>query len=87
MKIPIEMVNFSEVSKRFGFYYGEAMTHAIAIERNGSAHIVMLPADEYKRLTKLDHIAVRPEELSEEAVRSLRTAKALPEAFRFNRLD
>lgn len=27
----------SDVSKRFGFYYDEAMTHPLAVERNGAA--------------------------------------------------
>ena len=86
MELPIEKVTTSEVSKRFGFYYDEAMTHAIAVERNGAARVVMLPASEYERLARLDHIAVTPEELSDEATRSLRTAQARPEAIRLNEL-
>ena len=86
MELPIEKVTSSEVSKRFGFYYDEAMTHAIAVERNGAARVVMLPASEYERLARLDHIAVTPEELSDEATRSLRTAQARPEAIRLNEL-
>ena len=62
------------------------MTHAIAVERNGAARVVMLPASEYERLARLDHIAVTPEELSDEATRSLRTAQARPEAIRLNEL-
>lgn len=65
----------SDVSKRFGFYYDEAMTHPVAIERNGAVRVVMLAAAEYQRLARLDHIAITPEELSDEAVRSLRDAK------------
>ena len=33
----------SEVQKRFGYYYDEAMTHPIAIERNGAARVVLSP--------------------------------------------
>ena len=42
MELPIEKVTSSEVSKRFGFYYDEAMTHAIAVEGNGAARLVMM---------------------------------------------
>src|SRR3546814_10907573 len=86
MELPIEKVTSSEVSKRFGFYYDEAMTHPIGIERNGATRVVMLPASEYERLARLDHIAVTPEELSDEATRSLRTATARPEAVALNEL-
>ena len=86
MELPIEKANSSDVSKRFGFYYDEAMTHAIAIERYGAARVVMLPASEYERLARLDHIAVTPEELSDESTRSLRTATASAEAIRLNEL-
>ncbi|KGB52906.1 putative prevent-host-death protein [Sphingopyxis sp. LC81] len=86
MELPIEKVTSSDVSKRFGFYYDEAMTHPIGIERNGATRVVMLPASEYERLARLDHIAVTPEELSDEAIRSLRTAQARPEAIALNEL-
>lgn len=82
----IETATSSEVSKRFGHYYDEAMTHPIAVERNGTARIVMLPASEYERLARLDHIALAPEELSDDQVRSLRAARAPAEAFALNRL-
>ena len=86
MELPIEKVTSSDVSKRFGFYYDEAMTHPIGIERNGATRVVMLPASEYERLARLDQIAVTPEELSDEATRSLRTATARPEAVALNEL-
>lgn len=84
MDIPIEKVTSSEVSKRFGFYYDEAMTHPIATEINGVTLVVMLPASKYERLTRLDRTAVTPEELSDEATRSLRPARAPAEAIGLN---
>ena len=86
MSLSIEKVSSSEVSKRFGFYYDEAMTHPIAVERNGAARVVMMPAAEFERLARLDHIALAPEELSDEAIRSLRTAKPRTEAIELNKL-
>ena len=86
MELGIEKVTSSEVSKRFGFYYDEAMTHPIAVERNGAARVVMLPASEFERLARLDHIAVTPQELSDEAYRSIRTADPRAEAIELNHL-
>ncbi|HEX7855013.1 MAG TPA: type II toxin-antitoxin system Phd/YefM family antitoxin [Sphingobium sp.] len=86
MELAIEKVTSSEVSKRFGFYYDEAMTHPIAVERNGAARVVMLPASEFERLARLDHIALTPQELSDEAYRSVRTAQPRAEAVELNHL-
>jgi PHD/YefM family antitoxin component YafN of YafNO toxin-antitoxin module len=67
----METFRSGEVSKRFGFYYHKAITHPIAVERNGAVRVVMLSASEYERLVRLDHIALAPEELSEEAFNAI----------------
>ena len=82
----LQRVSSSVVSKRFAFYYDEAITHPIAVERNGAARVVMMPLREYERLARLDHRAVTPEELTDDEVNDLRTAKAPPEAFELNSL-
>jgi len=86
MNLPLDKVTSSEVSKRFGFYYDEAMTHPIAVERNGAARVVMLSAAEYERLARLDHIALAPEELSNEALRAIMTAEPVAESYDANKL-
>lgn len=86
MSLAIQKVRSTEVSKRFGFYYDEAITHPIAIERNGAARVVMMPASEYERLTRLDHVALTPQELSDEAYRAIRSAEAPREALDLNHL-
>ena len=86
MSLSIETFRSSEVSKRFGFYYDEAMTHPIAVERNGAARVVMLPAAEYERLARLDHIALAPEELSDDAFNAITNAQPVPESYNANKL-
>lgn len=86
MSLSIETFRSSEVSKRFGFYYDEAMTHPIAVERNGAARVVMLPAAEYERLARLDHIALAPEELSDDAFKAIANARPVPESYDANKL-
>jgi hypothetical protein len=70
----LEKASSSDVSKRFGFYYDEAMTHPLAVERNGAVRVVMLPAAEYDRLARLDHMALLPSELDPADLRAIRDA-------------
>ncbi|MFT4026812.1 MAG: type II toxin-antitoxin system Phd/YefM family antitoxin [Novosphingobium sp.] len=86
MELPLDKVTSSEVAKRFGFYYDEAMTHPIAVERNGAARVVMLSAAEYERLARLDHVALSPDELSNEALRAILTAEPAQESYDNNKL-
>jgi PHD/YefM family antitoxin component YafN of YafNO toxin-antitoxin module len=85
MDATIERARSTDVSKRFGHYYDEAMTHPIAVERNGAARVVMLSAAEYDRLSKLDHVALLPEELNDEDIRAIRTAEPSAESYANNR--
>ncbi|AXB80105.1 type II toxin-antitoxin system Phd/YefM family antitoxin [Novosphingobium sp. P6W] len=85
MALDIEKVRSTDVSKRFGFYYDEAMTHPIAVERNGAARVVMLPAAEYERLARLDHVAFLPEELSNEAFHAIAAAQPVAESYDANK--
>ena len=55
----LERASSSDTSKRFGFYYDEAMTRPVAVERDGAAWVVMMPAAEYERLARLDHVALQ----------------------------
>ena len=82
----LQKVSSSVVSKKFAFYYDEAISHPIAVERNGAARVVMMPLREYERLARLDHRAVAPEELTDDEVNALRTAEAPPESFELNEL-
>lgn len=65
-------VSSSEVSKRFGYYHDKALTQILAIEHDGVARVVMLPAAEYERLSKLDHVALLPRELDRADLAALR---------------
>lgn len=86
MSSVLEKASSSDVSKRFGYYYDEAMTHTLAVERNGAARIVMMPMAEYQRLTRLDHVALSPEELDGADLRAIRDAVAPASARELNDL-
>jgi PHD/YefM family antitoxin component YafN of YafNO toxin-antitoxin module len=76
----------SDVAKRFGFYYDEAMTHPLGVERNGTVRVVMLPAGEYERLARLDHVALLPQELDQADLRAIRDATPPASAQELNHL-
>lgn len=86
MSLAIETIRSSEVSRRFGFYYDKALTHPIAVERDGAARVVMLSAAEYERLARLDHIALAPEELSEAAFSAIANAQHVGDPHDSNQL-
>lgn len=82
----LETASSSDVSKRFGFFYDEAMTHPVGIERNGSARIVMLSMPEYQRLALLDHVATACSEMPDAHFKAIRDARVSEESVALNHL-
>ena len=82
----IAHVTFEDAKNRFDFHYDKATSAPTAVQPNGVAHVVMLPAVEFERLACLDRIAMSPEELSDETLGSLETAQPRPEAIALNNL-
>ena len=86
MATSLETASSSDVSKRFGFFYDEAMTRPVAVERNGTARIVMLPMPEYQRLALLDHVALSASEMTDEDFKAIRDAQPSDESIALNAL-
>lgn len=84
MPITPQRASSSDVSKRFGHFYAEAMTHPVAVERNGAARVVLLSMAEYQRLAALDHIAVASEDMSDEDYKTFRDARVSDESVALN---
>ena len=58
-------VTAAEFQRHFGRYQDEALTQPVAITRNGREHLVMLSANEYRRLKRRDREVVRAGNLSD----------------------
>lgn len=84
MTTNLALASSSEVSKRFGYYYDEAMTHPLGIERNGAARVVMLSMPEYQRLALLDHVATASSEMPDEDFKAIRDAPVSEEGIALN---
>ncbi|HEX8553354.1 MAG TPA: type II toxin-antitoxin system Phd/YefM family antitoxin [Sphingomonas sp.] len=62
------------------------MTHPLAIECNGAVRVVMMPAAEYERLARLDHIALSPQELDQSDLAAIRDAVVPDSAWKLDHL-
>jgi len=58
-------VTAAEFQRHFGRYQDEALTQPVAITRNGRERLVMLSADEYRRLKRRDRAVLRAGDLSD----------------------
>ena len=69
-------VTASEFQQHFGRYQDEALTQPVAITRNGCERLVMLSADEYRRLKRRDREVLRAGDLSDEDLAALEQTRA-----------
>jgi hypothetical protein len=82
----LQTASSSEVSKRFGYFYDEAMTRPVGVERNGTARVVMLSMPEYQRLALLDHVATACSEMPDDHFKAIRDARVSKESITLNHL-
>ena len=71
-------VTASEFQQHFGRYQDEALTQPVAITRNGRERLVMLSADEYRRLKRRDREVLRAGDLSDAEVEQIARARMDP---------
>jgi prevent-host-death family protein len=58
-------VTATECQRHFERYHDEALTQPVAITRRGRECVVMISADEYRRLKRRDREVIRAGELSD----------------------
>lgn len=86
MSTAVDTASSTDVSKRFAYFYDEAMTHPVGIERNGAARIVMLSMPEYRRLALLDHVVTASSEMTDDDFKAIRDARVSDESVALNHL-
>ena len=64
-------VTAAEFQRHFGRYQDEALTQPVAITRNGRERLVMLSADEYRRLKRRDREVLRAGDLSDADLKAI----------------
>ena len=68
-----------EFHRQIGHYQDRALVEPVMVTRNGRERVVLLSADEYHRLKKLDRVALAISELSEEEFAAIMAAEVPPE--------
>ncbi len=71
-------ITSSEFQKNFGRYQDAALTEPVTLTRNGRARLVLLSVEEFRRLSALDRAAFRIEDMPDDMVAALRTARVDP---------
>ncbi len=64
-------VTAAEFQRHFGRYQDEALTQPVAITRNGRERLVVLSADEYRKLRRRSREVMRAEDLTDEEVAAI----------------
>ena len=73
-------VSSAEFQRGFGRYREAAQREPVTITNPGRESLVLLSAEEYRRLKRRDRVAVRVEDLSEEDIQAIMSAEIPAEA-------
>ena len=65
----------SEAQKRFGYWSTQALRAPVTIQRHGHDTLCLISAEEYRRLKRLERLALRAEEISEDEARLIAAAE------------
>lgn len=77
-------VTSAKLQKSFGRYSEAAQREPVTVTSHGRESLVLLSAEEYRRLKRLDRRALYPWELDEQALGALEKAEPLAEAAQFD---
>ncbi|HEY1930540.1 MAG TPA: type II toxin-antitoxin system Phd/YefM family antitoxin [Acetobacteraceae bacterium] len=77
-------VSSAEFQRNFGVYQDKALTEPVAITRNGRERVVMVSADEYRRLKRRAREVLAVGELSDAELAAIEQAEVSP---RYQHLD
>jgi prevent-host-death family protein len=77
-------ITSAEFQKSFGRYREVAQREPVTITNHGRESLVLVSAEEYRRLKRLDRRALYPWELDEQSLEALEKAEPPAEAGQFN---
>lgn len=71
----METVSSAEFQKNVGYYQDRALIEPVLLTRNGRERLVLLSADEFKRLKRRDREVLRLEDFTDADLEAIRTAE------------
>ena len=77
------LVSSAELQRSFGRYWQKALREPVVITNHGRESLVLLSAEEYRRLKSQDRRALHPGELGGREIESLRASQMAAEAAQF----
>lgn len=78
------LVTSAELQRSFGRYREMALREPVVITNHGRESLVLLSAEEYRRLKRQDRRALYPWELGSRDIEQLRADQVAPEAAGFD---
>lgn len=80
----MEITSAAEFQRRIGHYQDRALVEPIMVTRNGRERLVLISADEFRRLKRRDRRVMGLDDFTEADLRAIRDAEPPPEAAAFD---
>jgi len=80
----MEIVSAGDFQRKIGHYQDRALVEPVTITRNGRERLVLLSAEEFKRLKRRDREVLRMEDFTEADLQAIRKAEPPIEAAAFD---
>lgn len=71
----METTTSAEFQRKIGHYQDRALVEPVMVTRNGRERVVLISADEFKRLKRRDREVLRVEDLAEADLAKIATAE------------
>ena len=71
----MEIVTAAEFQRKFGYYQDRALVDAVVVTRNGRERVVLISAEEYYRLKRLDRQTLSVAELTDAELAAIEAAE------------
>jgi prevent-host-death family protein len=78
----METTTSAEFQRKIGHYQDRALVEPVMVTRNGRERVVLLSADEFKRLKRRDREALRTEDLTDVELAAIAAAE-VPAAYAY----
>ena len=80
----METTTAAEFQRRIGHYQDRALVEPIMVTRNGRERLVLISADEFRRLKRRDRRVMGLDDFTEADLHAIRNAEPPPEAAAFD---
>jgi prevent-host-death family protein len=71
----METTTSAEFQRKIGHYQDRALVEPVMVTRNGRERVVLISADEFKRLKRRDREVLRVEDLTEADLKAIQAAE------------